>query len=106
MVSRALFREALLYRINTIHVEIPPLREHPEDLLPLAERFLKRYAAVYGKPDLQLGLKTGEKLKAQSWPGNIRELQHTLEATLFHFATRRKTPPLKEVATLEEMNIR
>ncbi|MDR2811317.1 MAG: sigma-54 dependent transcriptional regulator [Tannerellaceae bacterium] len=120
MVDKNLFREDLLYRINTIHVEIPPLRQRPEDIIPLAERFLRHYAIAYGRPNLRLSHEAGEKLKAQPWSGNIRELQHTLEkaviiadghtleASHFHFSGKKETPtPLPDkTATLEEMEYR
>ncbi|GHT34610.1 sigma-54-dependent Fis family transcriptional regulator [Bacteroidia bacterium] len=117
MVDKALFREDLLYRINTIQVELPPLRERPEDIVPLAERFLAHYAEAYGKTTTRLSEAAKEKLKAQLWFGNIRELQHTIEKTViisdgdtieaeyFDFP-RKKAPqptPLNEAATLEEM---
>jgi DNA-binding NtrC family response regulator len=117
MVDRRQFREDLLYRINTIQVEIPPLRERPEDIVPLAAMFLAGYARTYGKPALGLSGEAKEKLKAQPWYGNIRELQHTVEKAViisehallddgdFDFA-RKKEPDLQEAATLEEMEHR
>ena len=77
MVQKGDFREDLLYRINTIHVEIPPLRERPEDIVPLTEIFLSKYTKIYGKTAMCLSLDAKEKLKAQPWFGNIRELEHT-----------------------------
>ena len=79
MVSKGEFREDLLYRLNTIHLELPPLRERKEDIGPLAQLFLARYATKYGKRDMTLTMKAIEKLQAMSWNGNIRELQHTME---------------------------
>jgi two-component system response regulator HydG len=79
MVQKGDFREDLLYRINTIHVEIPPLRERPEDIVPLIEIFLSKYTKIYGKTAMCLSLDAKEKLKAQPWFGNIRELEHTIE---------------------------
>ena len=76
MVQKGDFREDLLYRINTIHVEIPPLRERPEDIVPLTEIFLSKYTKIYGKTAMCLSLDAKEKLKAQPWFGNIRELEH------------------------------
>lgn len=114
MVQKNQFREDLLYRINTIHVEIPPLRERPEDIVPLTEIFLSQYANAYSKPSLRLSNDAKEKLNTYPWYGNIRELQHTvekaviicdgdtLEADNFHFP-RKKEGLLKEPATLEEM---
>jgi len=74
-----LFREDLLYRINTIQIELPPLRERGNDIIILAEFFLKKYTFKYGKPDIKINQQAHEKLLKYSWPGNIRELQHTIE---------------------------
>ncbi|UII77717.1 sigma-54 dependent transcriptional regulator [Flagellimonas sp. HMM57] len=79
MVSDGLFREDLLYRINTIHIEVPPLREREGDVLILADFFLKKYANKYDKPGLRINNLAEEKLMEYAWPGNIRELQHTME---------------------------
>ena len=79
MVADGLFREDLLYRINTIHIEIPPLRERGEDVLLLADFFLKRFAAKYDKPGLRINQSAMDKLLHYAWPGNVRELQHTME---------------------------
>lgn len=79
MVNEGLFREDLLYRINTIHIEVPPLRERGKDIIILAEFFLQKYASKYNKPNLRINLQAEEKLVRYSWPGNIRELQHSIE---------------------------
>ena len=79
MVSNNLFREDLYYRINTIVIEIPPLRERGEDIILLAEHFLKEYAAKYEKFSLKFSSKTLDKLMKYNWPGNVRELRHTIE---------------------------
>lgn len=79
MVSDGLFREDLLYRINTIHIEVPNLRDRENDVLVLAEFFLNKFALKYGKLGLQINNLAQDKLKAYHWPGNIRELQHTIE---------------------------
>ncbi len=114
MVHDGQFREDLLYRINTIHVEIPPLRERAEDIVPLSEIFLTKYGNIYGKSTLKLSEDAKEKLKEQPWLGNIRELEHTiekaviisdsntLEADDFSFP-RKQSAPMKDVTTLEEM---
>ena len=78
-VRKAEFREDLLYRINTIQVEIPALRERREDIPLLADFFLKKYARKYHKENIRLADEAVNKLKAYHWHGNIRELQHTLE---------------------------
>ena len=115
MVQKGDFREDLLYRINTIHVEIPPLRERPEDIVPLTEIFLSKYTKIYGKTAMCLSLDSKEKLKAQPWFGNIRELEHTIEKAViiaersvldgndFDFPRAKKKPVTKEATTLEEM---
>ena len=79
MVSKNLFREDLYYRINTIVIEIPPLRDRGEDIVLLAEHFLKEYANKYEKFYLKFNSKTLDKLMKYNWPGNVRELQHTIE---------------------------
>ena len=79
MVADGGFREDLLYRINTIHIELPSLAERTEDIVPLAEIFLKRYATKYNKPCTGFDPQAREKLTSHTWPGNIRELQHTVE---------------------------
>ncbi len=79
MVREGLFREDLLYRINTIHLDIPPLRQRMEDIVPLAEMFLAKYAAKYNKPASSFSREVKKLLSTYSWPGNIRELQHTVE---------------------------
>ncbi len=79
LVDNGEFREDLLYRINTIHIELPPLRRRKEDILPLAEHFLAKYSEKYGKSSLSITLQAKEKLTEYSWPGNIRELEHTIE---------------------------
>ena len=79
LVADGLFREDLLYRINTIRIEVPPLRERGEDILVLADFYLKKFTAKYGKQGLRINQAAQEKLMAYSWPGNVRELLHTLE---------------------------
>jgi DNA-binding NtrC family response regulator len=79
MVHEGLFREDLLYRINTIQIEVPPLRERGNDVLVLTDFFLKKYSSKYNKPNLKINHQAQDKLLKYSWPGNIRELQHTIE---------------------------
>ncbi len=79
MVEKGLFREDLLYRINTILVEVPPLRERENDILLLTDFFLKKYSHKYGKKLLKINKSNQNKLLKYRWPGNIRELQHTME---------------------------
>ena len=79
MVADGQFREDLLYRINTIHLEIPPLRNRPDDILPLAQMFIHRLAARYGRTANALSRDAQEALTHYSWPGNVRELEHAIE---------------------------
>ena len=79
MVAAGEFREDLLYRINTIHIELPSLAQRTEDIVPRAEIFLKRYAAKYAKPCATFDEAARTKLLGHDWSGNIRELQHTVE---------------------------
>jgi DNA-binding NtrC family response regulator len=73
------FREDLLFRLNTVEIHIPPLRERREDIAALALHFLKRYADRYRRPVQGLEKGTIQALMQYSWPGNVRELEHTME---------------------------
>ncbi|HOO98370.1 MAG TPA: sigma-54 dependent transcriptional regulator [Bacteroidales bacterium] len=82
MVNEGLFREDLLYRINTIHIELPPLRERGNDIITLAEYFLDKYSLKYNKPGIRLNRHALDKLMNYTWPGNIRELENTVEKSV------------------------
>jgi transcriptional regulator with PAS, ATPase and Fis domain len=73
------FRQDLLYRINTIEIKIPPLRERGEDIILLADFFLQKYAKRYKKPITSLSQETKHKIMSYHWPGNVRELQNIME---------------------------
>lgn len=79
MVEELKFRQDLLYRINTVEITLPPLRERGGDILLLATHFLKLYATKYRKPNLTLSGEAIETLMRCRWRGNVRELQHMLE---------------------------
>ena len=79
MVSEDRFREDLLYRINTILIEVPPLRDRVDDIPILANYFLRVNGERYGKNSLKISTHALEKLANHSWPGNVRELQHSIE---------------------------
>lgn len=79
LVEEGSFRQDLLYRINTIELHIPPLRERGDDIILLADYFLKRYARKYQKEMKGLTREAKAKLLKYPWPGNVRELQHTME---------------------------
>ena len=77
--SAGRFREDLFFRINTIEIRVPPLRERSEDILPLAHNFLGQFAARYGKKIAGFDYAAEQALKTYLWPGNVRELRHAVE---------------------------
>lgn len=79
MIRKGEFREDLYYRINTMHLHLPPLRERKDEILPLAELFLKRYAEKYHRNVTGISKEAEQALTAYRWNGNIRELQNTIE---------------------------
>ena len=79
LVREGRFREDLYYRINTVHIALPPLRERRDDIVPLAERFLERFAEKYHRPVSGLDASAQAALAAGWWSGNIRELQNCIE---------------------------
>ena len=117
-VAQNRFREDLLYRINTIHLEIPPLRERKEDIIPLAELFIERFTKQYDKGAMTLSEDAKRKLKEHPWYGNIRELEHAIEKAViisdggvltdahFHFPKKSLSPTQEsEAETLEDMEL-
>lgn len=119
MVNDGEFREDLLYRINTIHLELPALRQRKSDIVPLAERFLHQYGDLYNKLNLRFSEEAEKKLTSLPWYGNIRELQHAIEKAVILSDggmipaedidggnQQRKEKPLEEVQTLDEMESR
>ena len=79
MVEDGTFREDLFYRINTIELNIPPLRERGNDIILLAEHFTEKYSHKYGKKVPRITREAKEHLLKYTWPGNVRELQHIIE---------------------------
>jgi len=118
MVEEGSFRMDLLYRINTIQVELPPLRARSDDVLLLAEWFLQLYSGRYNKPGLYLDASAEKALKQWSWPGNVRELQHSMEravilaeeklinAESFSFHGVAASGPASFDGSLEELELR
>jgi DNA-binding NtrC family response regulator len=78
-VAAGQFREDLLFRLNTVEIHLPPLRERPEDIPLLAMHFLGRYTQRYGKRLTGFDAAAQEALRKHTWPGNVRELDHTIE---------------------------
>jgi DNA-binding NtrC family response regulator len=79
LADESRFRQDLLFRLNTVEIELPPLRERREDILLLAEHFLALYAKKYGKPERRLPREVAAALQDYSWPGNVRALRHAAE---------------------------
>ncbi|MFW5699656.1 MAG: sigma-54-dependent transcriptional regulator [Bacteroidota bacterium] len=114
LITEGDFREDLFYRINTIHIDIPPLRERPEDIELLAGFFLNKLSRRYHKTGLHLSSTALKKLQNHSWPGNVRELEHAMEKAIILSDTNTIKPDTfifknttrttnSQPATLEEM---
>lgn len=117
LVAERGFRADLLYRINTIEISLPPLRERGDDIRVLAEAFLKKYRQQYNRPVDSLSAALVKQLQQYSWPGNVRELQHaieravilsrgsTLEPTDFYFGSTpaQATVNVQETIQIEDM---
>lgn len=114
MVDNGEFRQDLYYRINTVTIELPPLRERVEDIPPLVEMFVEKYANLYSKPAAKVTDDAMRRLCAHSWSGNIRQLEHTVEKALILADSptldirdfdlyEKKTVAQQEGTTLEDM---
>ncbi|SDR72184.1 sigma-54-dependent transcriptional regulator [Christiangramia echinicola] len=82
MVENGSFREDLYYRLNVMHIETPPLRNHKSDITLLAKNFLKKYAAEYAKPNIKFTPKALQVLERYDWPGNVRELENVVQRAI------------------------
>jgi transcriptional regulator with PAS, ATPase and Fis domain len=82
LVEDGRFREDLLYRVNVIEVRVPPLRERPDDLVPLVRHLLDKHGAKVGKPDCTVSDDVMAVLRGHTWPGNVRELENVIERAL------------------------
>jgi len=79
LIQKGLFREDLFYRINTVQIQLPPLRKRKEDILEIAEYYLRIFATKYEKQGVKFSNQAINTLQQYHWPGNIRELKHTIE---------------------------
>ena len=79
LIAEDLFREDLLYRINTVQVKLPALRERTDDIIPLTNYYLELFSNKYDKPGLKINNQAIERILSYKWPGNIRELKHAIE---------------------------
>ncbi|PWN07961.1 sigma-54-dependent transcriptional regulator [Rhodohalobacter mucosus] len=112
LVDEQRFRQDLLYRINTIEINIPPLRNRLEDIDLLAEHFLDRYSKKYKKEDMSLTEDALSALKSYDWPGNIRELEHSIERAVILSDSKQITGsdfmlknPGHESASMQDLNL-
>lgn len=116
MVYEKKFRQDLLYRINTVEIRVPPLRERPDDIPSLSDHFLQVYGKKYKRTGMKIDKSIVQKMKKYYWPGNIRELQHSIErAVILTEGKNIETPELlisltgvkpkqdQQPRTLEEM---
>lgn len=115
MVNEGNFRQDLLFRINTMEIQLPPLRERKEDIVPLAEFILEKFKFKYRKTDLKLSDQAKKDMENYLWPGNIRELENVLERAVIlaeettidsyalHFSAINIPEETAEQLTLEEM---
>jgi DNA-binding NtrC family response regulator len=109
MVKQGLFREDLLYRINTINISLPSLKERENDIIILAQTFIDRFSKKYDKVGIKLNKSAEEKLMSYKWPGNVRELQHAIERAILLADTNILGPsdfPFNQKEeTINELNI-
>jgi transcriptional regulator with GAF, ATPase, and Fis domain len=91
-VQQGSFREDLYYRLNVVHIHIPPLRERREDILVLAQHFLDKYKAIRGNPNLKFSKDALQVLETYHWPGNVRELQNAIERAVVMGSTEEIRP--------------
>jgi DNA-binding NtrC family response regulator len=112
-IAAGRFREDLLYRLNTVEIMLPPLRERREDLARLAMHFLARQAARYSRPVHELSADALEALLRHNWPGNVRELEHVVERAVLLASGERielddlalRPPSSSRAPSLEEMTL-
>lgn len=117
LVAQNEFRQDLLYRINTIEIHLPPLRERPEDTEILAKYFVRFYARKYRKPVQDISHEALQRLCKYKFPGNVRELQHIIERAVimsdsdklgssdFAFSLKSKTPSSQQEISLDNFNL-
>jgi DNA-binding NtrC family response regulator len=113
-VAQGRFRQDLLFRLNTVEIHLPPLRERREDIRPLAEHFLQKHTERYRRGEMEFTPQALEALREHGWPGNVRELDHVIEravlmsssssVTAFDLALQ-STPDARLSARLEEMSL-
>jgi DNA-binding NtrC family response regulator len=113
-VAQGKFRQDLLFRVNTVEIHVPPLRERRDDIAPLAEHFLRQHSERYRRGAMTFTAQALDALREHAWPGNVRELDHVVEravlmsssslVTAFDLALQ-TTPDARLSARLEEMSL-
>jgi DNA-binding NtrC family response regulator len=112
--SQGRFRQDLMFRLNTVEIHLPPLRERREDIAPLAEHFLQQHSERYRRGQMWFTDQALEALRAHSWPGNVRELDHVIERAVLMTSNDtvsaidlalQTTPAAQLSARLEEMSL-
>ena len=115
MVKEGKFRQDLLFRINTMEIHLPPLRERKQDILPMAEFILEKFKSKYRKMEIQLSKSAQSEMERYGWPGNVREMENVLERAVIladkqeidaydlHFSNMEIPEDLITHVTLEEM---
>jgi DNA-binding NtrC family response regulator len=113
-VAEGKFRQDLMFRLNTVEIHLPPLRERRDDITPLAEFFLRQHSERYRRGKMDFTSQAREALRQHSWPGNVRELDHIIERAVLLSATNtvsaidlalQATPDAQLSARLEEMSL-
>ncbi len=113
-VSQGRFRQDLLFRLNTVEIHLPPLRERRDDIAPLAEYFLRQHSERYRRGAMTFTPQALDALRAHAWPGNVRELDHVVERALLMSSSNvvtafdlalQTTPDSRLSSRLEEMSL-
>ncbi len=108
LLKKGTFREDLLYRINTVQLELPPLRERGDDLFLYAAHYLEQFGKKYSKPGLYLSAESKRAMQLYRWPGNVRELRNVIERALIMSDTKTLQPNalnFQETSLLEEEEV-
>lgn len=113
-VAEGKFRQDLIFRLNTVEIHLPPLRDRREDIAPLADHFLRQHSERYRRGRMEFTLQAIEALRQHSWPGNVRELDHVIERAVLMSSSStvtamdlalQNTPAAQVSARLEEMSL-
>jgi DNA-binding NtrC family response regulator len=113
-VAQGKFRQDLLFRLNTVEIHLPPLRDRREDIAPLAEYFLSQHSERYRRGTMRFTPQALDALREHAWPGNVRELDHVIERALLMSSSNvvtafdlalQTSPDARLSARLEEMSL-